>query len=111
MNLTEPVIHKWSMRLEGKHRSVIKKVANNMSCRKNLPLSIAKRYTFTCCARILSKRGFSDDVKYHLKERKLINCENFEMFQNILSCELEQSLVVKEAVIRGICYKSNMILN
>ncbi|KYM95062.1 hypothetical protein ALC62_14308 [Cyphomyrmex costatus] len=110
MNLVGPMIHIWSMRLEGKHRSVIKKVANNMSCRKNLPLSIAKRYALTCCARFLTRRGFTNDVKYHPKECRLVNCENFEMFQNILFNRLEQSLAVKEAVICGTCYKSNMIL-
>ncbi|KYQ54177.1 hypothetical protein ALC60_13453 [Trachymyrmex zeteki] len=110
MNLIGPIIHIWSMRLEGKHRSVIKKVANNMSCRKNLPLSIAKRYALTCCARFLTRRGFTNDVKYHPKERRLVNCENFEMFQNILFNGLEQSLAVEEAVICGTCYKSNMIL-
>jgi len=98
------------MRLEGKHRPIIKRVADNMSCRKNLPLSIAKRYALACCARILSKRGFSNDVKYHPNERRLVNCENFEMFQNILPDAMEQSFAVEEAIICGTCYKSNMIL-
>lgn len=81
-----------------------------MSCRKNLPLSVAKRYALSCCARLLSKRGFSDNVKYHPKEHKLINCENFEIFQNIIPHELEQLFAVKEVVICDTCYKSTMIV-
>lgn len=110
MNLIGPMINVWSMRFEGKHRPVIKRVADNMNCRKNLPLSIAKRYALSCCARILNKRGFSNNIKYHPKERELVNCENFEMFQNILPDEWQQSLAVEEAVICGTCYKSNMVL-
>lgn len=70
MNLMGPIINMWSMRLEGKHRPVIKRVADNMSSRKNLSLSIAKRYALASCARILSKQGFSNDVKYHPKQRR-----------------------------------------
>lgn len=110
MNATGPVINMWSMRFEGKHRPVIKRVADNMSCRKNLPLSIAKRYALTCCARILSKRGFPNDVNYHPQERRVINCENFEMFRDIIPHALQQSFAVKEATICGTCYKCNMIL-
>lgn len=110
MNLTGPMINTWSMRLEGKHRPVIKRVADNMSCRKNLPLSIAKRYALANCARILSKQVFPSDIKYHLKERELINYENYEMFQNILPYELAHSLAVQEVVICGTCYTCNMIL-
>lgn len=109
MNLTGPLINVWSMRLEGKHRSVIKRVADNMSCRKNLPLSIARRYALACCARNLSKRGFPSNITYHPNERRLVNCDNFELFQNILPPELEHSVIVKEAVISGTCYKPNMI--
>lgn len=109
MNLIGPMINMWSMRFEGKHRPVIKRVADNMSCRKNLPLSVAKRYALSCCARLLSKRGFSDNVKYP-KEHKLINCNNFEIFRNIIPRELEQSFAVKEAVICDTCYKSNTII-
>lgn len=100
----------WSRRFEGKHRPVIKRIADNISCRKNLPLSIAKKYALLCCVRVLNKRGFSDHVKYHSKEHKLVNYENFEIFRNIIPHEMEQSFAVKKVVICDIYYKSDMIV-
>lgn len=75
-----PLIHVWSMRMEGKHRPVIKQTAKATTCRKNLLLTIAKKYSLSLSARFLSKRGFQRDVVFHPAELILINCYNYNHF-------------------------------
>jgi len=80
MNSIGP-LHIWSMRMEGKHRPVIKQVAKATTCRKNLPLTVAKKYSLSLSARFLSKRGFQRDVVFHFhKEKMLIDCYNYNDF-------------------------------
>jgi len=110
MNSIGPLIHVWSMRMEGKHRPVIKQVAKATTCRKNLPLTVAKKYSLSLSARFLSKRGFQRDVVLHFKEKMLIDCYNYNDFQYILPPGLENSVVVKEATICNTKYKKNMVL-
>lgn len=73
-----PLIHVWSM--EGKHRPVIKQVAKATTCRKNLSLTVAKKYSLSLSARFLSKRGFQRNVVFHFKENNLIDCYNYNDF-------------------------------
>jgi len=110
MNLIGPLIHVWSMRMEGKHRPVIKQVAKATTCRKNLPLTLVKKYSLSLSARFLSKQGFRQDVIFHYKEEILIDCYNYNNFQNILPPGLENSVIVKEATICNTKYKKNMVL-
>ncbi|XP_067216431.1 uncharacterized protein [Linepithema humile] len=105
-----PLIHVWSMRMEGKHRPVIKQVAKATTCRKNLPLTVAKKYLLSLSARFLSKQGFQRDVILHFKEKIMINCYNYDDFQYILPPGLENSVVVEEATICNTKYKKNMVL-
>lgn len=109
MNLIGPLIHVWSMRMEGKHRPVIKQEAKATTC-KNLSLTVAKKYLLSLSARFLSKRGLQRDVIFHSKQKILIDCYNYNDFQHILSPGSENSVVVKEATICNITYKRNMVL-
>ncbi|KYN28190.1 hypothetical protein ALC57_02390 [Trachymyrmex cornetzi] len=102
MNLIGPLIHVWSMRMEGKHRPVIKQVAKATNCRKNLPFNLA--------ARFLSKQDLQRDVIFNSKQKILIDCYNYNDFQHILSPGSENSVVVTEATICNITYKINMVL-
>lgn len=110
MNMIGPFIHVWSMRMEGKHRPVIKQVAKATTSRKNLPLTIAKKYLLSLSARFLSKRGFQRNAIFHPIEQILSHCYNYNNFQNVLPPGLENSVVVKEATIYNTKYKRNMIL-
>lgn len=110
MNFIGPLIHVWSMRMEGKHRPVIKQVAKATTCRKNLPLTVAKKYLLSLSARFLSKQGFQRDVVFHFKEKIISDCYNYNNFQYILPPGLENSVVVEEAIICNTKYKKNMVL-
>lgn len=110
MSFIGPLIHVWSMRMEGKHRPVIKQVAKVTTCRKNLPLTVAKKYALSLSARFLSKRGFQQNVIFHSKKKTLIECYNYNNFQYILPPGLENLKVVKEATICNTKYKKNMVL-
>ncbi|KYN20118.1 hypothetical protein ALC57_07546 [Trachymyrmex cornetzi] len=110
MNLIGPLINVWSMRMEGKHRPVIKQVAKATTYRKNLPLTVAKKYLFSLAARFLSKRGLQRDVIFNSKQKILIDCYNYNDFQHILPPGSENSIVTKEAIICNITYKTNMVL-
>lgn len=110
LNLIGPLIHVWSMRMEGKHRPVVKQVAKATTCRKNLPLILAKKYSLSLSARFLSKQGFQRDVIFHSKEEIMMHCHNYNYFRHILPPGLENSIIVKEATICNIKYKKNMVL-
>ena len=84
MLLIGPLIRAWSMRMEGKHRPVVKLTANNITCHKNLPLSIATRYVFSLCGDFLSQRGFPRGIIYDSQEKRIIHCQHYEEFQNVL---------------------------
>ncbi|XP_043481648.1 uncharacterized protein LOC122510809 [Leptopilina heterotoma] len=110
MQLVGPLIHIWCFRFEGKHRPVIKQTAKSMTCRKNLPLSIAKRYALNVCAKFLSKTGFPHDIECKTEKYTIIEAENYENFQHILPVQHDDLLIVSEIFIRGTCYKQGFIL-
>lgn len=58
----------------------------------------------------LSKQGFQRDVIFHFEEKNLIDCYNYNDFQQVLPPGLENSIVVKEATIYNTKYKRNMVL-
>lgn len=90
--------------MEGKHRPVIKQ-AKATTCRKNLPLTVAKKYSLSLSARFLSKRSFQRDIILHSKEKMLIDYYNYNDFQYILPPVLEDSVVVKEVTICNTMYQ------
>jgi len=93
------------MRLKGKYRLVIKQVAKAPTCRKNLPLTVAKKYSLSLSARFLSERDFQQDVVVHPKEKTIIDCYDYSDFQYILPSGLENSVVIREATICNTKYK------
>lgn len=109
LKLIGPLSHVWTMRMEGKHRPVIKQVAKATTCRKNLPLTIAKKYSLSLSARFLSRQGFQKNLIVYSEETLLIDCYNYNDFQYILPAGLENSMVVKEATIYNTKYKKNMV--
>lgn len=105
-----PLIHVWTMRLEGKHRPVIKQPSKNTTSRKQLPLTIAKKYCLNLSTRFFCKMGFRLEFSTTSEELRLIDCDNDLNFRHVLFPHHENFIVVKEAKISGTYYKSGCIL-
>ncbi|XP_033212124.1 uncharacterized protein LOC117169728 [Belonocnema kinseyi] len=109
-NLIGPLINVWCMRLDRKHRPIIKLSSKNTTCRKNLPLTIAKKYALTLCARLFSQTGFPKDFQSVSKECRILDCEDYLNFRFLLPDGHENLMVFKKATFLDISYKSGMAL-
>ncbi|KAK3911554.1 Arabinolytic transcriptional activator araR [Frankliniella fusca] len=108
MGLIGPLLHVWCMRLEAKHRPVVKINANSQPCRNNLPLTTAKRYSLSLAAKFLSAQSFPDSIVFHSEESLLENCETYQSLQHVLpNSYLACSQNVK---ICGTTYEKEMVL-
>lgn len=90
------------MRFEGKHKE-FKQNASNVQCRKNLPLTLAKKSQLKFAFRVLGAVGLQDHFKFgkpifhHIDYNKYF--WNSELIQNIKECH-----EVKWYEINGISY-------
>ncbi|KAK3933004.1 Eukaryotic translation initiation factor 3 subunit A [Frankliniella fusca] len=109
MQQVGPLVHLWCMRLEGKHRPVVKAPANSHSCRKNMPLSTAMRYSFSLAARFLGME-VKPTVVFHFKSFVLREVDDFNNFQFIVPNNYYDALCVEMVTICGTMYRKNMVL-
>lgn len=105
-----PLINIWAMRAEGKHRQAIKLPSKNTTSRKNLPLTIAKKYSLNLSARLFSKRGFPKKFSTDSVEKPIVNNENYLSFRHLLPHDHHDLKVFEEASFLGNIYKSGMVL-
>lgn len=109
MQQVGPLVNLWCMRLEGKHRPVVKAPANSHSCRKNMPLSTAVRYSFSLAARFLGME-VKPTVVFHFKSLVLREVDDFNQFQFIVPNNYYDASCVEMVTICGTMYKKNMVL-
>ncbi|KAK3915050.1 Kinetochore protein spc7 [Frankliniella fusca] len=109
MQQVGPLVHLWCMRLEGKHRPVVKAPANSHSCRKNMPLSTAMRYSFSLAARFLGIE-VKPTVVFHFKSFVLREVDDFNNFQFIVPNNYYDASCVEMVTICGTMYRKNIVL-
>jgi len=108
--LLGPLFHVCCMRLEAKHRPVVKIPARSHSCRKNMPLSTAKRYSLSLAARFLAGQGFPPKVQFCSIELILSETEDFDNFRVILPENYHNSICMKRVTICGTEYRQSHCL-
>lgn len=108
--LIGPLINVWCMRLEGKHRPVVKIPAHSTSSRVNVPLTIAKRYCLSLAAMFLSGKGFPSPVAFHSDEAALQNLLYYQAFQHILPANYLNAHCTENVTICGTTYEVGTVL-
>ncbi|KAK3929470.1 Major inner capsid protein VP3 [Frankliniella fusca] len=105
-----PLINVWCMRMEGKHRPVVKIPANSQPNRVNPPLTIAMRYSLSLAAKFLGEKSFPPEVIFHTDESLLRNAVNFNDFREVLPDGYADGISVKNVNICGTLYDTGMVL-
>jgi len=98
------------MRLERKHRPVVKIPAHSTSSRVNVPLTIAKRYCLSLAAMFLSEKGFQSPVAFHSDEVALQNLEYYQAFLHILPANYLNAHCTGNVTICGTTYEVGTVL-
>ncbi|XP_054083200.1 uncharacterized protein LOC128920265 isoform X1 [Zeugodacus cucurbitae] len=99
-----PLKFLWCFRFEGKHAE-FKKYANNITSRKNIPLTLATKYCFQFCSYLFGNSFFQND---------LVDCKNFSPI-DLSKLEFYQNLCTKFTIgnevlsmrYKGVLYEKN----
>ncbi|XP_031359139.1 uncharacterized protein LOC116182736 [Photinus pyralis] len=99
----------WTMRFEGYHK-ILKSIANSITSRKNILLSLSIKNQLRLSYKILAKEGFSANVQY-----KIINPELSSSIRSIIrntyeNLCLDEAFEVSWVKVYNILYKCGFVL-
>lgn len=106
---TGPVSKTHCLRFEAKHRD-LKKYANNIETRKNIPLSLAKKMQMQFACRSISNIELKDNITFGPEIHDAANFDSYKFSNETDVHFLKKCIAIKWYQKNGITYRKNQVL-